>query len=200
MSIQPDSWIKKMCKQYNMIEPFIDHQVSEGKISYGLSSMGYDVRISDEYRIFTNVNNSLVDPKNFSDENFVERKGPYCIIPPNAGTIIKPNITPVLKILKAVPRDPGFIKSAINAADDGQNIAAPTPCNDLKTATCVQSDAIGNNIVEIAYIDKPITISFFLPILSDNFPNGITKKPRAIINDEVIIPICIPILAPNSVA
>ena len=65
MSIQPDSWIKKMCKEHNMIEPFVDHQVSEGKISYGLSSMGYDVRISDEYRIFTNVNSSLVDPKNF---------------------------------------------------------------------------------------------------------------------------------------
>ena len=79
MSIQPDSWIKKMCKEHNMIEPFLDYQVSEGKISYGLSSMGYDVRISDEYRIFTNVNSSLVDPKNFSDDNFIERKGPYCI-------------------------------------------------------------------------------------------------------------------------
>ena len=59
MSIQPDSWIKKMCKEHKMIEPFLDHQISEGKISYGLSSMGYDVRISDEYRIFTNVNSSL---------------------------------------------------------------------------------------------------------------------------------------------
>ena len=49
MSIQPDTWIKKMCKEHNMIEPFLDHQVAEGKISYGLSSMGYDVRISDEY-------------------------------------------------------------------------------------------------------------------------------------------------------
>ena len=54
-----------------MINPFLDHQVSKGKISYGLSSMGYDVRISDEYRIFTNVNNSLVDPKNFSDDNLI---------------------------------------------------------------------------------------------------------------------------------
>ena len=60
MSIQPDSWIKKMCKEHNMIEPFLDHQVSEGKISYGLSSMGYDVRISDEYRVFTNVNSCLL--------------------------------------------------------------------------------------------------------------------------------------------
>ena len=84
MSIQPDSWIKKMCKEHKMIEPFLDHQVSEGKISYGLSSMGYDVRISDEYRIFTNVNNSLVDPKNFSNEGFVERRADTCIIPPNS--------------------------------------------------------------------------------------------------------------------
>ena len=72
MSIQPDTWIKKMCKEHNMIEPFIEHQISEGKISYGLSSMGYDVRISDEYRIFTNVNNSLVDPKDFSDDKIKE--------------------------------------------------------------------------------------------------------------------------------
>ena len=91
MSIQPDSWIKKMCKEHNMIEPFLDHQVAEGKISYGLSSMGYDVRISDEYRIFTNVNNSLVDPKNFSDDNFIEKKGPHCIIPPNSFVLAKTN-------------------------------------------------------------------------------------------------------------
>ena len=89
MSIQPDSWIKKMCKESKMIDPFIDHQISDGKISYGLSSMGYDVRISDEYRIFTNVNTSLVDPKNFSDENFIEKKGPFCIIPPNSFALAK---------------------------------------------------------------------------------------------------------------
>ena len=74
MSIKPDTWIKKMCKEHNMIEPFLDHQVSEGKISYGLSSMGYDVRISDEYRIFTNVNSSLVDPKNFSEDILLRGK------------------------------------------------------------------------------------------------------------------------------
>ncbi len=84
MSIQPDTWIKKMCKEYKMIEPYEENQISKGKISYGQSSFGYDCKISDEYRIFTNVNNSLVDPKNFSEENFVERKGPYCIIPPNS--------------------------------------------------------------------------------------------------------------------
>ena len=89
MSIQPDSWIKKMCKEQNMIDPFLEHQVSNGKISYGLSSMGYDVRISNEYRIFTNVNNSLVDPKNFSEENFVSKKGDHCIIPPNSFVLAK---------------------------------------------------------------------------------------------------------------
>ena len=84
MSIQPDSWIKKMCKEHKMIEPYEENQVSKGKVSFGQSSFGYDCKISDEYRIFTNVNNSLVDPKNFAKENFVERKGPYCIIPPNS--------------------------------------------------------------------------------------------------------------------
>ena len=75
MSIQPDSWIKKMCKEHKMIEPFLDHQVSEGKISYGLSSMGYDVRISDEYRVFTNVNSSLVDPKTFLMKTLLSERG-----------------------------------------------------------------------------------------------------------------------------
>ena len=89
MTIQTDIWIKKMCKKHKMIDPFLDHQVSSGKISYGLSSMGYDVRISDQYRIFTNVNTSLVDPKNFSDNNFVDRKGSYCIIPPNSFVLAK---------------------------------------------------------------------------------------------------------------
>ena len=85
MSIQPDSWIKKMCKEHNMIEPFLDHQVSEGKISYGLSSMGYDVRISDEYRIFTNIKGATADPKNFSEDNFITVKDEESIlIPPNS--------------------------------------------------------------------------------------------------------------------
>ena len=89
MSIQPDKWIKKMCLEHKMIEPYLDEQVSLGKISYGQSSMGYDVRISDEYRVFTNLNTSLVDPKNFTDDNFIDKKGPYCIIPPNSFILSK---------------------------------------------------------------------------------------------------------------
>ena len=64
MSVQSDKWIKKMSLEHNMIDPFVEKQVSSGKISYGLSSFGYDVRVSDEYKIFTNVNSSIVDPKN----------------------------------------------------------------------------------------------------------------------------------------
>ena len=84
MTIQSDKWIKKMCLEHNMIEPFIEEQVSSGRISYGLSSFGYDVRVADEYKIFTNLNSSTIDPKNFDESNFVDRKGSECIIPPNS--------------------------------------------------------------------------------------------------------------------
>ena len=84
MSIMPDSWIKKMATEKNMIEPFVAEQNKKGVISYGLSSYGYDARVSDEFKVFTNVNNALVDPKNFSEESFIERKSDSCIIPPNS--------------------------------------------------------------------------------------------------------------------
>ena len=84
MSIMPDSWIKKMATEKNMIEPFVAEQNKKGVISYGLSSYGYDARVSDEFKVFTNVNNALVDPKNFSEESFIERKADSCIIPPNS--------------------------------------------------------------------------------------------------------------------
>ena len=74
----------KKGKRKKIIEPFESAQVREGKISYGLSSYGYDARVADEFKIFTNVNNALVDPKNFSNDGFVERKADTCIIPPNS--------------------------------------------------------------------------------------------------------------------
>ena len=80
----PDSWIKKMAKENNMIQPFADEQKKNGVISFGVSSYGYDARVSDEFKVFTNVNNALVDPKNFSEESFIERKAESCIIPPNS--------------------------------------------------------------------------------------------------------------------
>ncbi len=84
MSVMPDSWIRESAQKNKMIEPFVEAQKREGMISYGLSSYGYDARLSDEFRIFTNVDNALIDPKNFSNESFVERKADTCIIPPNS--------------------------------------------------------------------------------------------------------------------
>ena len=84
MSIMPDSWITKMSTEQDMIKPFVAEQNKKDVISYGVSSYGYDARVADEFKVFTNVNNALVDPKNFSEESFVERKSENCIIPPNS--------------------------------------------------------------------------------------------------------------------
>lgn len=84
--ILPDKTIKELARNPDspMIEPFADRQSSEGIISYGVSSYGYDARVADEFKIFTNVDSAVIDPKNFSDESFVERKTDVCIIPPNS--------------------------------------------------------------------------------------------------------------------
>lgn len=84
MGIKPDHWIRKMALEHKMIDPFVEGQVSKGVISYGLSSYGYDIRVTDEFKVFTNVHNSLVDPKNFDEKSFVEIKADECIIPPNS--------------------------------------------------------------------------------------------------------------------
>jgi len=84
MSIQNDRWITKMAREQGMIEPFADRQVREGVISYGVSSFGYDMRVAREFRIFTNVLNSVVDPKSFDPNSFVEFEGDVCIVPPNS--------------------------------------------------------------------------------------------------------------------
>ena len=84
MPILPDHWIKKMSLTAGMIDPFVDKQVKENAISYGLSSYGYDARVADEFKIFSNLDNAIVDPKSFSPTSFVDRKGPVCIIPPNS--------------------------------------------------------------------------------------------------------------------
>ena len=84
MAIKSDYWIEKMSLDHGMIDPFEANQVREDKISYGLSSFGYDIRVSDEYKIFTNVNNSIVDPKEFDADSFIDYKGDICIVPPNS--------------------------------------------------------------------------------------------------------------------
>ena len=84
MSVQSDKWIKKMAKDHLMISPFVEKQVRGDKISYGVSSYGYDARVSNEFKIFTNVNSEIVDPKNFKSTSFVTKKSTECIIPPNS--------------------------------------------------------------------------------------------------------------------
>ena len=84
MSIKSDKWIKRMAREHQMIVPFEDQQVREGVISYGLSSYGYDIRVANEFKIFTNVNSTIVDPKNFDEQSFVDFKGDVCIVPPNS--------------------------------------------------------------------------------------------------------------------
>jgi dCTP deaminase len=82
--IKSDRWIKRMALEKGMIEPFEERQVRHGVISYGLSSYGYDIRITDTFKIFTNVFNSVVDPKAFDPRSFVDFRGDVCIIPPNS--------------------------------------------------------------------------------------------------------------------
>ena len=82
--IKSDRWIRRMARERGMIEPFTDGQVSEGVISYGLSSYGYDMRVSDEFRIFHNALSPLVDPKSFDERSFIEYQGDFCIVPPNS--------------------------------------------------------------------------------------------------------------------
>lgn len=84
MSIKSDRWIRSMALDHGMIEPFEDRQVREHVISYGLSSYGYDMRVTDEFKVFTNVFNVIVDPKEFSPRSFVDIKADYCDIPPNS--------------------------------------------------------------------------------------------------------------------
>src|SRR5688500_20246397 len=84
MAIMSDKWIRDQAQRNGMIDPFVDGQKREGTISYGLSSYGYDARVSDEFKLFTNVDNAIVDPKDFAANSFVDRKTDCCIIPPNS--------------------------------------------------------------------------------------------------------------------
>lgn len=84
MSIRSDKWIRKMAREQKMIEPFVENQVRQGVISYGLSSYGYDIRVANEFKIFTNVFSVTVDPKDFDPKSMVDFNGDVCIIPPNS--------------------------------------------------------------------------------------------------------------------
>jgi len=105
MAIKSDRWIREMSREHGMIEPFVDGQIKENAetgeklISYGLSSYGYDIRVADEFKVFTNVRNAMVDPKAFSEDSFVDFKGPECVIPPNSFALAR------TKEYLRIPRD-----------------------------------------------------------------------------------------------
>ncbi|OAN49804.1 deoxycytidine triphosphate deaminase [Paramagnetospirillum marisnigri] len=84
MSVMPDTWIRRMATEKGMIEPFTEKLQRDGVISYGLSSYGYDARVSREFKIFTNVDSAVVDPKAFAADSFVDRETDVCVIPPNS--------------------------------------------------------------------------------------------------------------------
>jgi dCTP deaminase len=84
MGLKPDHWIRKMALERGMIEPFVEKQVREGVISYGLSSYGYDLRVSDEFKVFTDVYGATIDPKSFAPNAFVDIQGDMCVVPPNS--------------------------------------------------------------------------------------------------------------------
>jgi dCTP deaminase len=85
VALKNDRWIRRMAIEHHMIEPFVDYDGKKrGVISFGLSSYGYDLRVADEYKVFTNVRSTIVDPKEFAQDSFVDFKGDICIIPPNS--------------------------------------------------------------------------------------------------------------------
>ncbi len=84
MGLKADSWIREQALENGMIIPFCEEQVGKGVVSYGLSSYGYDIRVSNEFKIFTNLNSTVVDPKHFDDANVVDFEGDVCIVPPNS--------------------------------------------------------------------------------------------------------------------
>jgi len=84
MGLKPDHWITRMAREQQMIDPYVETQVRDGAISYGVSSYGYDIRVADEFKIFTNVHSAIVDPKDFNPASMVDFKGEVCVIPPNS--------------------------------------------------------------------------------------------------------------------
>ncbi len=84
MGLKPDHWITKMAVEHRMIEPYVSGQVRDGVISYGVSSYGYDIRVANEFKIFTNVFSAIVDPKHFDSKSMIDYEGDVCVIPPNS--------------------------------------------------------------------------------------------------------------------
>ncbi len=108
MGLKPDHWIRKMAVEEGMIDPFADSQVSDGVISFGVSSYGYDIRVANEFKIFTNVYSAVVDPKHFDPNSMVDFQGEICVIPPNSFALAR-----TVEYFR-IPRDVLTAKIAVN--------------------------------------------------------------------------------------
>jgi dCTP deaminase len=119
MSIKPDHWIRRMALDHGMIEPFVEKQVRSGVVSYGLSSFGYDIRVADEFRIFTPATGQLtvVDPKAIDERAMAPFRGEVCIIPPNSFALGKSTYARCGIIVNVTPFEPeweGFVTIEIS--------------------------------------------------------------------------------------
>ncbi len=173
MSIKPDTWIRKMAREYGLIEPFVDHQVRqvEGRpvISYGLSSFGYDIRVSNHFRIFTNVYNTVVDPKNFDPKGLIEIEADVCMIPPNSFALalsvekfrIPRNVIAICVgkstyarcgiIVNVTPFEPGWEGRAVLEISNTTNLPAKIYANEgLAQVLFFESD----QECEVSYADR----------------------------------------------
>ena len=173
MSIRPDTWIRKMAEEHRMIEPFVEDQVrivdGQSVISYGTSSFGYDIRVSNEFRIFTNVYGSVVDPKNFDPKGLVEVTGDVCLIPPNSFALalsverfrIPRNVMTICVgkstyarcgiIVNVTPFEPGWEGKAVLEISNTTPLPAKVyACEGLAQVLFFESDAP----CEISYADR----------------------------------------------
>jgi len=167
--VMSDKWIKMMAKNHGMITPFEEKQVRGDCISFGTSSFGYDSKISDEFKVFTNVNTEIVDPKNFKPTNFVTRKGPECIIPPNsfvlASTVEKFKIPEDVLVIclgkstyarcgiivNVTPLEPGWIGHVTLELSN----STPLPAKIYANEGCCQFIFLkGNERPEVTYADR----------------------------------------------
>src|SRR6478735_7361308 len=145
MAILSDRWIREQAQTHSMIEPFVEAQRREGCISYGLSSYGYDARVADEFKIFTNVDSATVDPKDFASNSFVDRQTDCCIIPPNSFALAR-----TVEYFR-VPREPGWEGHVTLEFSNTTPLPAKVYANE---GACQFLFLQGNEPCEVSYADR----------------------------------------------
>ena len=156
MAIKSDRWIRKMAQEHGMINPFNDRQVREGVISYGVSSYGYDLRVADEFKLFTNVNSAIVDPKNFDERSFVSVQAASVLIPPNSFALARsveyfkiPRDVLTICVGKSTYARCGIIVNVTPFEPEWEGFATISLINGAPVPICVHA---GEGIAQIIFI------------------------------------------------